>query len=300
MDALRSEDCSPRHSLGLPMKRLVPAWDPDFARRHRALEALYADLPALGGGDWPGVAAIDALLAHGGERPQTSAGMPVHAIPAMALGGADWERHVGATGAVPVRERSWHDLFNVLSWRAFPLTKAAVNAAHVAALPQEPGNRRGPRRDALAGFDEDGLVVACEDESLAELVRGFRWRALFVERRDAARHGLHAFAFGHALCEKLLEPFKGITGKALFVTVAPDFAALPRAEQRSRVDALAAPRLAGLDHPGALAPLPVLGLPGWCADNEDPGFYDDASVFRAGRRVRGEAIRGPGRPFSQT
>jgi len=31
------------------------------------------------------------------------------------------------------------------------------------------------------------------------------------------------------------------------------------------------------------AHLPVLGVPGWWAGNETPGFYDDASVFRAPR-----------------
>jgi hypothetical protein len=27
-------------------------------------------------------------------------------------------------------------------------------------------------------------------------------------------------------------------------------------------------------------PLPVLGIPGWWAPNENPGFYDDTQVFR--------------------
>jgi hypothetical protein len=31
-----------------------------------------------------------------------------------------------------------------------------------------------------------------------------------------------------------------------------------------------------------LTPLPVLALPGWCPQNLDPGFYDDATVFRSG------------------
>ena len=32
-------------------------------------------------------------------------------------------------------------------------------------------------------------------------------------------------------------------------------------------------------------PLPVLGVPGWWPDNEDPAFYADAGVFRPVRRV---------------
>lgn len=34
------------------------------------------------------------------------------------------------------------------------------------------------------------------------------------------------------------------------------------------------------------AHLPVLGVPGWWAGNENPGFYADASVFRAPRMGR--------------
>ena len=29
-------------------------------------------------------------------------------------------------------------------------------------------------------------------------------------------------------------------------------------------------------------PLPVLGVPGWCADNAAADFYDDPKVFRPG------------------
>lgn len=267
-----------------------PPWNPDFPQCHRALADLHGNLEPLAD-TWPGAQTLNDLMGRGGRRPVTAHGMPVHAVPGIALGGADWERRVLATGEVPVRAGNWHDLFNLLAWRAFPSTKAAVNAAHVEALAHEPDGRRGARRDALAAFDEDGLIVACEDDRLEALVRGFRWHELFMERRDAVREGLHAFAFGHALCEKLLAPFKGITGKVLFVHVQAGFGRLPRAEQLEHADRLAAPRVAGLDRPRALAPLPVVGLPGWWPGNENPAFYSDTAVFRPGRRV--DAV-GPG------
>jgi len=40
---------------------------------------------------------------------------------------------------------------------------------------------------------------------------------------------------------------------------------------------------AALDSTRMLAPLPILGVPGWEAANERESFYDDASVFRPGR-----------------
>ena len=33
------------------------------------------------------------------------------------------------------------------------------------------------------------------------------------------------------------------------------------------------------------APLPLMGVPGWCADNANPAFYADAAVFRPTNRV---------------
>jgi hypothetical protein len=267
-----------------------PPWDPAFPIRHCALARLHGDLTGLPP-SWPDASALDALLEGEGGRPVTAGGVPVRAVPGISLGGAQWERRLCATGEIPVRQASWHDLFNLLSWRAFPRTKAAVNGAHVRALEQEAHARRGPRRDALASFDEDGLVVACEDVRLEALVRGFRWQELFVDRRHAVREGLHVFAFGHALCHKLLAPFKGVTGKALFVTVAPGFAGRSLAGQRQWVDELTAPLVASLAKPRDLAPLPVLGLPGWWPGNEDPRFYEDATVFRPGRRS-GEAGQG--------
>jgi hypothetical protein len=32
-----------------------------------------------------------------------------------------------------------------------------------------------------------------------------------------------------------------------------------------------------------LAPLPLLGIPGWCEDNRQEEYYDDREQFRPGR-----------------
>ena len=76
--------------------------------------------------------------------------------------------------------------------------------------------------------------------------------------------------FGHAVMEKALEPFPGITCKVLFADPAGD------------LDAEVAARLSsGIASPAALAPLPVFGLPGWHPDNGCAEFYADTGVFRA-------------------
>jgi hypothetical protein len=95
--------------------------------------------------------------------------------------------------------------------------------------------------------------------------------------------------FGHALCEKALVPYKGMTGRGLLLEAGRELLELPPVEQLARVDARVAQWLADpqtLQSTQELAPLPVLGVPGWCSDNEQAGYYDDADHFRPGRARR--------------
>ena len=143
---------------------------------------------------------------------------------------------------------------------------------HAAEIPREPG-RRGPLRDLLTVLDEGGVLVACADAELVRLVREFRWKELFWTHRARLRQEMRLLVLGHAALEKALEPWPGITCKALFVAPGKD------------VDEQAAAWLSGLGanaRPRDLSPLPVFGYPGWAA-NDDSAFYDDDRYFRHGK-----------------
>jgi hypothetical protein len=71
--------------------------------------------------------------------------------------------------------------------------------------------------------------------------------------------------------EQALDPRPGITCKALFIDPLRD-ADAQAAEWLGRLPAGASPRL--------LAPVPILGFPGWLAAGERADFYDDTSYFR--------------------
>lgn len=181
------------------------------------------------------------------------------------------------------RADSRHDLFNALAWITFPRTKAAINAQHAAIL-EESGDaearRRGPERDALTLFDEGGVIVACADAALTRLIVDFEWKELFWRRRAQLERDMRFFAFGHALYEKALEPYLGIVAKTIFVEYAAGTA---------QADALAAEHFADrarFASPKSMAPMPVLGVPGWHADSAREDFYDDATHFRAKRAAR--------------
>lgn len=202
---------------------------------------------------------------------------------------ARYEERIAHSGAIEHRDASWHDLFNALVWITFPRAKAALNRRHVAELASETHNRRSAVRDALTQFDEDGIVVVSEQADLLEALQGFRWQELFWQRRSEVLRSMRWFVFGHAQYEKALQPFIGLTAKALMVTVDLGFCAMPYPAQLEHVDRSAAELIGDpgcLVSPCVLAPVPVLGIPGWCAENQHASFYEDTQYFRSGRRCK--------------
>jgi len=208
--------------------------------------------------------------------------------------GQSYEAFIHDTGKVPTRatgEGAVHDLYNALMWLRWPCSKAVLNARHVTSVRGDPGGetertdqdparrQRGWLRDRLTLFDESGLVWACTDERLNAALQGFRWHELFVERRALLQASLTARVFGHAVLQKLERPYKAITAHALILPDVSEESPIDLDARLARVLALA------WRHPPepALCPLPVLGLPGWSADNQAAGFYADTKIFRPGR-----------------
>jgi len=260
-------------------------WNSTFAADRLPLLLLREVAAKISGEDWPDHVALQRLLDDADVR--VSSGRPLRLVPAG--GKASYERRVFESAELECRERNWHDLFNVLAWLAFPLSKAALNARHHAAWKTDAGAGRGAVRDALTLFDESGLVVLSARQDLLQLIRDFRWKPLFWERRDAVISDMHFLPFGHALYEKMLSPYRGMTGHALLLKVDVETLALPMTELLSRVDGKLAELLAdpqALQTTRQLAPLPVLGVPGWCSDNVRADYYDDTGYFRAGRSSR--------------
>ena len=132
-------------------------------------------------------------------------------------------------------------------------------------------------RDALTLFDENAVLLQAPDELWDALIAR-EWTRLFVALRPLWAQA-RLVLFGHALTEKLVVPYKSITGH-----VVRDPVPLALEDDLAAWDAWLAGRLtaAGL---GAkpFTPLPVLGVPGWWPANENPAYYEDATVFRPHR-----------------
>ncbi|MGJ7582437.1 DUF3025 domain-containing protein [Variovorax sp. RHLX14] len=193
-------------------------------------------------------------------------------VPHDALSpGEAYERFIFDTGSVPTRD-NLHDFFNGLVWLRFPEAKRRLNALQATEIARHGiGATRGPLRDALTLFDENGAVLDAPPE-IREALIARDWHRLFVTER-ARWHQARLLVFGHALMEKLVAPRKPATAHVLMaptglVSIAPDD------------DAIAAALNAAHLATKPFVPLPVLGIPGWWPENEDPAFYDDSGVFR--------------------
>lgn len=265
-------------------------WDSLFAARSPAFAPL-REFALDGFTDFPDLGALNALIqAHGPVY--SGGGAPLSAI-APPSRARDWrqgyEPRIYRHGQVGTRAGSWHDLFNLLVWLRFPRTKARLNALHYREIERnaaQPGANRTRAQDVLTLFDEGGLVVVARAPEWLDLIRRFQWRELFWQRRDALQANLHFHLFGHALYEKLLHPYAGLTAKAILIHAPALFELMPAAYWPA-LDRLAAERWADpalLASSRTLAPVPFLGYPGWDAANEDPRYYDNSDYFRAGWR----------------
>jgi hypothetical protein len=248
----------------------------EAALAHPVFEPLRPWLENLGFPAVPRVEQLNALAEAAAIK--VASGKALRFVPPSGNAGryGDYEMRVFESGCVETRPGNKHDLFNALAWLSFPRTKARLNALHAAEIPGEHG-RRGRFRDLLTILDEGGALVECADAGLIEMLRGFRWQELFWSNRSRVVRGMRVRVLGHAVLEQALEPWPGVTCKAVLVAPGED------------PDAQAAAWLGQLSKqttPRDLASLPIFGYPGWFPGNERAEFYEDTRYFRPFKGAR--------------
>ncbi|HYP70583.1 MAG TPA: DUF3025 domain-containing protein [Variovorax sp.] len=200
--------------------------------------------------------------------------------------GEAYEAFIARTGCVPTRD-NLHDLFNGLVWLRFPRIKRRLNELQAAQIARDGVQaRRGPLRDALTLFDENGALLLAPPE-LWRALRARDWRSLFVTHR-ALWASAHFVVFGHALLEKLVSaPRKNLTAHVLVLPPGQPSDASTDFEPLAATPALSGEWLAGKP----FTPLPVMGIPGWSPESENFSFYDDSEVFRTRRPLEETTTR---------
>jgi len=264
-------------------------WNPDFAARSPMFEPLRAAAAAVDSAQWPQCADLNRVLDMRAPPLLNADGKALRFVAAGARRVPSEDRYeprIFLRGEVQFRACNWHDLLNALAWLTFPRSKAALNARHYRELARHPPggeDNRGPVQDALTLFDEGGVIVAASDAALAALLRGHQWKELFWRRRAQAGHEIGFYLFGHGLYEKALQPFAGITGRGVIAGVGREFFGWQLPQRLAALDAQVSELIADparLTAPRELAPVPVLGIPGWHPANEREAFYDDVGYFR--------------------
>ena len=230
--------------------------------------------------DWRAVGEPLAVrIAAGQPQPQTLSGAacaPVTFVPQAELpAGMAYEAFIRDTAQVPTRE-GLHDFFNALCWMHFPQAKLHLNRLQAAEIARDGvQGKRGRVRDAITVFDENAVLIQAPDQ-VWDALSGHHWHEALVQLRPVWQQ-VRLWMFGHAALEKLVRPYKTITAHLWRV---------PQGVQPAALDAwlvqdLSTVKLASKP----FSPLPLLGVPGWWAANEDASFYADAQVFRPGRKI---------------
>lgn len=263
---------------------MTSVWDAAWHTRSPIYQPLMESAHRLGISreEWPDLDDYNRLLQSAPSPILTHNGKPVRCV---SQADDHYEQRAYLTGEVQTRSHNWHDLFNTLVWRVFPRTKAAINLMHYRTSQEnpQPAVGRGTARDVLTLFDESGVVIACAQDELSDMLRQHQWKSLFWQRRSEVGMNMKFFVFGHSLYEKALRPYIGLTGKSLVLPVSPGFLTLPFARQLAEIDTMMAKHFLQPDSLRAtlnLSPLPLLGVPGWWPDNNYEFFYENTRYFR--------------------
>ncbi|HNP25570.1 MAG TPA: DUF3025 domain-containing protein [Nitrosomonas sp.] len=238
--------------------------------------------------DWPTCQDLENLMQHVRQEVSTYSGAPVRFVSQENTANdafeQQYEPRIYLTGEVATRPESWHDFFNALVWMTFPHAKAALNRIHYHALIHATHRnieKRGPLRDASTLFDESGVIVLSSQKTLIELLQQHAWKKVFWEYRKTVLSSMRFMVFGHALHEKALNPYVGMTGKGIFFQVEEGFFREALVAQLQVVDRwLTDFLLQKLASNTDLSPIPVLGYPGWSDENAAADYYDNAQYFR--------------------
>ena len=244
---------------------------------------------------WPQLKDYQALLSELSEPILTKSGKPLKIVEQDGKPGHFNEHYaprIYMSGEIQTRTENWHDFFQFLTWIMFPKTKAVINSIHIPAAKERIDNnvelgRRSPIENMLSLFDEGGAVILSSDESLLQLIRDFKWKELFWKRRQELAEKLTLITFGHALYEKGLAPYVGMTANCILLKVDADLLNQNNQNQLSWIDSELAKIFSNGNpycKPKDLSPFPLLGLPGWDKNNKKETYYDNVNYFRCGRK----------------
>ena len=217
-------------------------------RRHRALSRLLEPWPELEGDEPPKLDVLASLLERSGVEFELAIAGPSRTYEDAVV-----------HGRIPTREKSWHDMFNVLAFVLYPQSKAALHArCRELAVGRDRARPRSREEDALALIDEVSLIVAGSSEGIAAFEAARPGKVVEVLDAIVREHELFVDVLGHGLLEHLMLARPEVGAGVIPIV-------LSGAVTRARVDEALAGRIAagGFPKPGLS---PTVPWPNSCVD----------------------------------
>ncbi len=192
-----------------------------------------------------------------------------------------YEPRVYLKNELQTRTNNWHDFFNATVWLKFPKTKKMLNQLHYnQSINRQAKTNRTLLENRLTQFDECGAIIISNDEKLLDLIRNHQWKELFIHHRQRFENDIRCVIFGHAIFEKALNPYIGLTCHCLLFnnTILLD-------EAKNNKNSLLDTTVASIwkdkiaFSTDKFQPFPLLGLPGYWLD-QDNLFYSNKQYFR--------------------
>lgn len=202
-----------------------------------------------------------------------------------------YESRIYLKGELQTRLENWHDFFNATAWLQFPKIKSALNALHFEnSKTRETGTNRSPLENAVTLFDECGAVIVADDEKYLELIRQHKWKEIFWEHKEDWGQHIQCYVFGHAMHEKALTPYIGMTTHTIMLTRETAFFQKDYSEQLNDIDQTVSQiwLKKEIKKTRNLQPIPLLGVPGWWKEKQNEYFYDNKEYFRPLRNKKPE------------
>jgi hypothetical protein len=196
-----------------------------------------------------------------------------------------YEPRIYLQGELQTRLCSWHDFFNFMVWQTFPNLKAIMNKWQYISLKKRfphPSNRTH-LENLLTQFDEGGMLVLSANVNLTQHLKNHAWKKLFLENRTLVKNKMRFYVIGHAVYEKLIMPYSTITAGALIFDVEKSLFEKDLTGQIHWIDKHCSKQIDDENWSTTikkLQPVPIFGIPGWYAENEQEDFYNNTQYFR--------------------
>jgi len=207
-----------------------------------------------------------------------------------------YEAWIAQHKTIPTRS-NWHDVFNAMIWLTFPHTKRILNRIQASEI-EAHGVMRTRVRDAATLFDENAAILLCQDPKWFNALQQRQWIEVLWHQREDFLCETRLIVFGHALLEKLQNPYKAITAHVFCLVVQENLSnyfdwSLGWVNQQANdiTDNQLAEKISlsfknNEFLSSVFTPLPVFGIPDWGLSTswiQNLAFYENTQVFRKAR-----------------